>query len=65
MRETRLSGSEGGGRETNRFSLPLSSLTLRQPARRLRDTRDLNPRNPRNPRMICVVVPSQRALNFP
>jgi hypothetical protein len=25
MRETRLSGSEGGGRELNRFSLPLSS----------------------------------------
>jgi hypothetical protein len=26
MRETRLSGSEGGGTEFNRFSLPLSSL---------------------------------------
>jgi hypothetical protein len=25
MRETRLSGSEGGGIEFNRFSLPLSS----------------------------------------
>jgi len=24
MRETRLSGSEGGGSELNRFSLPLS-----------------------------------------
>ena len=26
MRENRLSGSEGGGNETNRFSLPLSDL---------------------------------------
>jgi len=26
MRETRQSGSEGGGNETNRFSLPLSSI---------------------------------------
>ena len=26
MRETRLSGSEGGGRETNRVSLPLLKL---------------------------------------
>jgi hypothetical protein len=25
MRETRLSGSEGGGNEPNRFSLPLSA----------------------------------------
>jgi hypothetical protein len=26
MRESRTSGSEGGGTETNRFSLPLSNL---------------------------------------
>jgi hypothetical protein len=34
MRETRLSGSEGGGTEFNRFSLPLSHSgpTLRPPA---------------------------------
>jgi hypothetical protein len=31
MRETRLSGSEGGGIEDNRFSLPLSSLRLPWP----------------------------------
>ena len=28
MREIRTSGSEGGGTETNRFSLPLSKLTV-------------------------------------
>ncbi len=28
MRETRLSGSEGGGTETNRFSLPLSGVNV-------------------------------------
>jgi hypothetical protein len=28
MRETRLSGSEGGGTEFNRFSLPLSSADI-------------------------------------
>jgi len=28
MREIRLYGSEGGGTETNRFLLPLSSLSL-------------------------------------
>ena len=32
MRETRLSGSEGGGTEFNRFSLPLSSGPLDLPA---------------------------------
>jgi hypothetical protein len=33
MRVTRLSGSEGGGNETNRFSLPLSARVtlLRRP----------------------------------
>ena len=30
MRETRLSGSEGGGTEFNRFSLPLSPLNSRK-----------------------------------
>jgi hypothetical protein len=34
MRETRLSGSEGGGSEPNRFSLPLSA----------REAADLNAR---------------------
>ena len=29
MREIRLSGSEGGGTEFNRFSLPLSKTSLR------------------------------------
>jgi hypothetical protein len=29
MRETRLSGSEGGGIEFNRFSLPLSTFDCR------------------------------------
>jgi hypothetical protein len=29
MREIRLYGSEGGGAEANRLSLPLSSATLR------------------------------------
>ena len=33
MREIRPSGSEGGGAETNRLSLPLSSRTLRVPMR--------------------------------
>ncbi len=28
MREIRTSGSEGGGTEPNRFSLPLSELTV-------------------------------------
>ena len=28
MREIRLSGSEGGGAEFNRFSLPLSGIGL-------------------------------------
>ena len=28
MRENRQSGSEGGGTETNRFSLPLSRLEM-------------------------------------
>ena len=31
MREIRLYGSEGGGAETNRLSLPLSSWTLPRP----------------------------------
>ena len=31
MREIRLSGSEGGGTETNRFSLPLYPLAKRNP----------------------------------
>ena len=30
MRETRLSGSEGGGTEANRFSLPLSAAETRR-----------------------------------
>jgi hypothetical protein len=34
MREIRLSGSEGGGTEFNRFSLPLSFSTCRPKGRR-------------------------------
>jgi hypothetical protein len=30
MRETRLSGSEGGGTEFNRFSLPLSTSIVHE-----------------------------------
>jgi hypothetical protein len=33
MREIRKSGSEGGGTETNRFSLPLSPAATRAKAR--------------------------------
>jgi len=34
MREIRTSGSEGGGNETNRRSLPLSRLARRDAARK-------------------------------
>jgi hypothetical protein len=34
MREIRQSGSEGGGAETNRLSLPLFVLVFTQPLRR-------------------------------
>ena len=44
MRENRLYGSEGGGTELNRFSLPLSGLFLRREivpdANRLADLAD-------------------------
>jgi len=38
MRETRLSGSEGGGDDHNRLSLPLSTVTRRTSDSRYRST---------------------------
>jgi hypothetical protein len=60
MRETRTSGSEGGGNELNRFSLPLFDASPQNPLPQPAETSQISarPRRPLRPRgQIVSCVP--------